>query len=109
MAIKLVLSLLVAGVAVYVTSCSIIGSSRDKAFDSINIGDTRTQVIEKFAAPYFSEPESQKYLRYTGVKCQSPCVVKLWFENRMSLDMEAWSVEFNGLGNVIKKTRLQSP
>lgn len=109
MASKLFLGLVVAGVATYVASCSIIGNSRDKAFDSINIGDTRAQVIQKFAAPYFSEPESQKYLRYTGLKCQSPCAARLWFENRMSLDMEAWSIEFNASGNVIKKSRLQSP
>lgn len=49
------------------------------------------------------------FARYASQPCGGDCAERLWFENRLSLDTEAWSVELDKSGRVIKKSRWISP
>lgn len=75
---RLILGLLFGGMAMYVSSCTYVSKVREASFQSVEMGDHRSRVIEKFGSSYFSEPESQDYKKYTGVKCKLPCVSRLW-------------------------------
>jgi hypothetical protein len=105
--ILLVLSALL---VVSVSTCALTSHARNDAFDKIEIGQTRPDVVEAFGvSPSFAESAGVGFPRYASQPCHDPCAERLWFENRLSMDMEAWSVELDGSGHVIEKTRWQSP
>jgi len=101
--------LLLLSPVLYITSCIFVSERRASAFDVINIGDTRDTVIGQFGMPSHVERPGVLFARYASHQCQSPCVERLWFENRLSLDIEAWSVELDQGGRVIKKSHWASP
>lgn len=93
----------------YASSCAYISHSKGKAFDRINIGDTEEQVIRVAGSPSFREQPGKLYTPYASQECQKPCVERLWFENRLSLDGEAWVIELGDSSQVIHKTYFLSP
>lgn len=72
---------------------------RANAFAIINTGDTREVVLARFGRPSHIERPGALFTRYASQQCQNPCVERLWFENRLTLDIEAWSVTLRYPGN----------
>ena len=108
----LTFALLVIGAVVVATigACSYTSHLRNLAFNAVRIGDTEAAVIGRFGAqPSVREKPDALFPRYASTPCGGECAERLWFENRLSLDTEAWSVEFDETGRVIKKSRWVSP
>lgn len=94
----------------YVSTCSMIATVKTRGFDKVNKGNTEQQVIEALGNPSVREKSGGvPFRRYTAYACEAPCVERFWFENRMGMDIEAWSVEFDGNGKVVSKSHLTSP
>ena len=76
------------------------------AFDAVQMGDTEASVIARFnTQPTEREKPVALFARYASQPCGGDCIERLWFENRLSLDTEAWSVELDKHRRVIKKSR----
>lgn len=82
---------------------------RDAAFDATGIGDSREEVLALFGAPDATDGGGQHFARYASEPCKPPCEERLWFENRMFFDIEAWSVSFDRNGTVVEKYHWVSP
>jgi hypothetical protein len=96
--------------ATYVTACTVVADGRNKAFAAVSTGDTESTVIARFGRqPSVREPQGQLFARYAPHPCSAPCVQRLWFENRLAFDIEAWSVELDQDGRVIRKAHWVSP
>ena len=93
----------------YLAACTYIHIKHQNAFDSINIGDTADSVMARFGNPSVREGPERLFSRYASAKCVSPCVERLWFENRLALDLEAWSVSLGSDGKVVDKYHWVSP
>ena len=92
------------------SACTLTSHLRNQAFDKIEIGQTRADVVKAFGmAPSFAESAGVGFPRYAAEPCHERCSERLWFENRLSMDIEAWSVKLDGSGRVIEKIRWQSP
>lgn len=104
------LVVLVAAVAGTVGACSYKSHVRNSAFDAVRVGDTEASVIARFGTqPSVREKSGELFSRYASQPCGGDCAERLWFENRLSLDTEAWSVELDQGSRVIKKSRWVSP
>lgn len=91
-------------------ACSYKSHLRNSAFDAVQPGDTEASVISRFGMPpSVREKPDVLFSRYASQPCRGDCAERLWFENRLSLDMEAWSVELDQNRRVIKKSRWVSP
>ena len=101
--------LVVAVVISYIAACVYISNQRDKAFDAVKPGDKREKVLALFESSFVVENNDSPFLRYASTTCVAPCRERLWFENRLTLDTEAWSVEFGDDQRVIEKTLWNSP
>lgn len=86
-----------------------VRTSRQRAFDTTVIGATSESVIERFGAPFVRERPDRPFGRYATSNCAPPCTERLWFENRLALDLEAWSVSIGSDGRVIDKYHWVSP
>ncbi|WLG47332.1 hypothetical protein [Pseudomonas sp. FP1740] len=106
---KILLWVLLLAITSYITSCIFISKQKSIAFEAINIGDTQGVVIGRLGMPSHVEKPSTLFTRYASHHCQHPCVERLWFENRLSFDIEAWSVELDEGGRVVKKAYWASP
>ena len=94
----------------YISTCGYISSRKSNAFDLVNIGDSEEKIARELGAPSVRERwDGTPFRRYTAYQCQMPCMERLWFENRLGLDMEAWSVELDTNRRIIKKSRWVSP
>lgn len=108
----LAIALLIAGATAIgsIGACSYKSHMRNSAFDAVQVGDTEATVIARFGTqPSVRENPSSLFSRYASHPCSGECAERLWFENRLSLDTEAWSVELNKSRQVIKKSRWISP
>jgi hypothetical protein len=106
---KFTLWLLLISPFLYVTTCTVVSDRKATAFSSIDLGDTRDKVISQFGMPSHIEHPEALFTRYTSNQCQNACVERLWFENRLSFDIEAWSVELDKNDRVIEKSYYVSP
>lgn len=94
----------------YISSCSVISNLKTRNFDQIEVGNSQQKVLELMGKPSVQEASSgAPFLRYADHACQAPCAERYWFENRMSFDLQAWSVEFDSEGKVVRKARWTSP
>lgn len=108
--LTIALLVLAAAVVGSVGACSYKSHARNSAFDAMQIGDTEASVIDRFGTqPSVREKPGMSFARYASQPCGGDCAERLWFENRLSLDTEAWSVELDKSGRVIKKSRWISP
>lgn len=97
-------------IAVYIGVCAFVSHTRNKAFNLVQVGDTASAVIALFGTePSMREKQGILFARYATKPCSSPCVERLWFENRLSLVGEAWSIEIDQSGRVIDTSRWVSP
>lgn len=92
-----------------VGACSFKVHHYNTAFANIAVGDTQSAVLAKMGAPSYREPAGNSYARYTGYPCMSSCVTRLWWEWPLTPGMEAWSVELDHEGRVIRPYRWESP
>ena len=109
---RLVLFCLVAfllAVIFYVGICFFIATKREKAFDKVQVGNTESLVIDLLGEPSVREQQGVLFNRYATAPCLMPCVERLWFENRLALDVEAWSVELDQSRRVVNKYHWVSP
>lgn len=109
MGVKIMLWSLILIPVLYVSSCSYISSRKSKSFEAINVGDSEVVVSQRMGPPSVREKPGTVFSRYASEPCREPCVERLWYENRLSLDTEAWSFEMSAAGQVIKKNRWVSP
>ena len=94
----------------YAGACSAISGSRNKAFEAIQVGDTESKVIDRFGtAPSARETPAALFSRYASQACTGSCIERLWFENRLTFDTEAWSVELDQTAHVVHKAHWVSP
>lgn len=107
--IKLIGILAIIVVVASLLSCAYLSHKGNAAFDSVKVGDSQAQVIDRFGLPYVAKPAGVPYPRYGAQGCKSPCTERLWFRNSMSLDIEAWSVDFDKQDQVIDKYHWSSP
>lgn len=96
--------------ALYVSTCSVISSRLGRGFESVTTGQTEQQVVDAMGQPSVREKSGgPPFRRYTAYACEAPCAERLWFENRLGMDLDAWSVELSADGRVVKKSRWVSP
>lgn len=93
----------------YISTCSIISYSRTRSFDAVEVGEGRNSVIVKLGAPSKIEMPDHLFVRYAATQCKTPCVKRLWYENRLAFDSEAWSVELDADDVVVHKAHWVSP
>jgi hypothetical protein len=87
----------------YVTTYLVVRTMRQSSYDLVKIGDTAESVIARLGSPSVRETPEKPFLRYASTKCQMPCVERLWFESRLALDIEAWSVSLGNDASVVEK------
>lgn len=106
----IVLRMIAAAILATIGSCAYLSHSRNKAFHAVQIGASEESVIDLFGSePSVREKPSVLFGRYTGEPCEGSCAERLWFENRLTLDTKAWSIEIDQNRHVIKKSRWTSP
>jgi len=99
-----------AAVAGSIGACSYKSQVWNVAFDTVQVGDTEAAVIARFGTqPSVRELPGKLFSRYATQPRSSECAQRLWFENRLSLDTEAWSVELDNAQRVTKKSHWISP
>jgi hypothetical protein len=96
-------------VFLYAATCLYVRAKRQEAFSAISVGDSVDSVIGKFGKPSVSETPETLFARYASTKCEAPCAERLWFENRLAFDIEAWSVSIGSDGRVVEKYHWVSP
>lgn len=96
-------------VVIYIGSCSAISVTTTKKVQQIRKGDSKGSVLEALGRADVVETEGEGFTRYASTKCSESCVERLWYENRLSLDTEAWSVEVDDNGNVTHTAHWTSP
>jgi hypothetical protein len=101
--------LLLLSPSLYIGSCVYFSGNLSAKFERINIGDTKSVLINVFGSPSHIERSDFLFSRYADKKCQNPCVERLWYENRMAMDIEAWSFEIDKDNLVTKKYHWVSP
>lgn len=101
--IALVVSTVV-GAGAYVSAVS------NDAFNSMNVGQSEGDVIRLFGRdPSMRQGRGVAFPTYAAESCSGSCVERLWFENRLSLDTDAWSVDLDENQKVVDKARWISP
>lgn len=93
----------------YVAACSYVSASKSNAYESVNIGDSEEDVVRILGNPSVRETSDAPFTRYSSKPCQGECRQRLWFENRLSLNIEAWSIELDSSNRVIHKAHWHSP
>ena len=106
---KTVLWLLFLSPVWYVTACHVISHNKEKGYAMIQPGAAREAVIAEIGMPSHVELQGKLFERYASTPCQEPCVVRLWYENRLTLGMEAWSVTLDKHDRVLEKYHWISP
>jgi len=95
--------------ALYVATCAYYGRKNQSAYDAVEFGDTEAVVIAKMGIPSVKESKEAPFYRYATNACAPPCVYRLWFENRLALDLESWSISIGTDGRVVDKYHWVSP
>jgi hypothetical protein len=94
----------------YVSTCSYVSHRKASAFDTINVGDAEGEVVRVLGPPSVREKAGgTPFSRYSSKACIAPCTERLWFENRLGIDTEAWSINLDVNRRVIDKARWISP
>lgn len=96
-------------IPLYITSCFCIFSEKNKYFDKVLIGSSEQDVIRLLGQPSIIDGNAKGFFRYASEKCIAPCKARFWYENRLTFDIEAWSIEFDKNGRVINKAHWVSP
>ncbi|WP_308517791.1 hypothetical protein [uncultured Stenotrophomonas sp.] len=83
-----------AGLSVaYVAGCSAISVWHSRALASVPVEASRVEVLRALGQPDVVEHAGVPFARYASSGCSGRCAQRWWYENRLGLDTEAWSVE----------------
>lgn len=94
----------------YVSSCSVISEVHGRDFDHVKEGDTAAQVIAVMGQPSDREwAGARRVSQYGAPECTSPCATRLWYLNRLSIVGEAWMIELDRQGQVVRTAYIVSP
>ncbi len=96
-------------IVLYPASCSFISYKKNSAYKKINIGDQKENVIKLIGNYSKVDNLHDFYKKYSSQPCVAPCFQRLWFENPLGIDIQAWSVSLNIEGKVISKYHWVSP
>lgn len=97
-------------IAASIGSCAFVSHTRNAAFESVQLGTSESDVLTLFGSkPSVREKPGVLFARYASEPCSASCVERIWFENRLSLDTEAWSIELDQDKRAIKKSHWMSP
>lgn len=69
----------------------------------------RAQVIRALGQPDVVEHAGIPFTCYASSGCSGRCAQRWWYENRLGLDTEAWSVELDASDRVLATSRWTSP
>jgi hypothetical protein len=105
-AVRVAIALIPVG---YLAACSYESHRGEAALAEVQKGDSEGKVIGFFGPPTTREHQGTGYRRYVNDECVSPCVERLWFENRLSIVDEAWFVALDKDRRVLKAAHLISP
>ncbi|TCV91417.1 hypothetical protein EC912_11110 [Luteibacter rhizovicinus] len=94
---------------VYVSSCTYTSITGNRAYERLQVGDSKDTVIRLFGARFVRETDDHPFTKYDNRQCQSPCVERLWFENKLAFYEEAWSVDLDKAGVVLDKGSYTMP
>ena len=107
---KMVVAAMVLLPVLSVSSCSAISNIHGHDFAKVKEGDMAPQVIAVMGQPSDREwSGGRRVLAYGAPDCTKPCVQRLWYLNRLSLVGEAWMIELNGQGRVVRTAYIVSP
>ena len=99
-----------AAIAASIGFCTFVSHARNSPFEALQVGASERSVIDLFGAqPSVREKPGVLFARYASEPCAAPCVERIWFENKLSLDTEAWFIELDQDQHVVKKSRWVSP
>ncbi|MFC3651913.1 hypothetical protein ACFONN_10200 [Dyella humi] len=108
--VELIVGAVVLAPLLYITSCSVISRVHERDFAQVKGGDVEVQVITAMGQPSDEERAGGRSVpRYGAPQCVAPCVRRLWWFNRLSLVGEAWMIELNGQGRVVRTAYIVSP
>lgn len=93
----------------FFSACSYVSHKGNAAFDSTLMGDSSASVVRKFDMSYVTQIKGTNFSRYTADACEGQCAKRLWFENKLSFDIEAWSIDLDEKGHVVAKYHWVSP
>lgn len=107
--LKINVALLIIVPTLYVGGCSLKTARLQNRYDMISVGDSIDRVEKIFGPADVKETGQKPFLRYSSNACLDACSIRLWYENRMTLDIEAWSFDIDRNGRVIGKYNWVSP
>jgi hypothetical protein len=93
----------------YLATCSVMSYRINSKFESIEVGNSHADVLKVMGVPSSIEKPNKLYKRFASSPCAGDCSLRLWYENRLDIDIEAWSFEFDSNDLVIEKTHWLSP
>ncbi|TXH67911.1 MAG: hypothetical protein E6Q88_10270 [Lysobacteraceae bacterium] len=93
----------------YMASCQGIGFHRQRTYEAVVSGQSESAVLSAMGEPSHTEIAQSPYLKYASTGCLAPCVKRMWYENPLSFDIEAWSFEFDAQQQLIQKQKWFSP
>lgn len=93
----------------YVAGCSAISAWHSRALASVRPGAGKAEVLQALGQPDVVEHAGAPFTRYASRGCSGRCAQRWWYENRLGLDTEAWSVELDASDRVLTTSRLTSP
>ncbi|GGA00902.1 hypothetical protein GCM10011408_22410 [Dyella caseinilytica] len=93
----------------YVSACSYRSHSANAVFDSIHIGDAEATVRRAMGEPLAHETNGGPRGVPFSNGCKGRCAEIWWYENRLALDGESWSITFDDHRRVIDKVAWHSP
>lgn len=93
----------------YVAGCSAISAWHSHALASVPVGASRAEVLRALGCPDVVEHAGVPLARYASSGCSGRCAQRWWYENRLGLDTEAWSIELDASDRVLATSRWTSP
>lgn len=96
--------------ALYLSTCSYISNRTTVGFNAIDVGASEDVVVHLMGKPSIRErAEGPGFYRYASAGCVAPCNERLWYENRLGMVGEAWSIEMDANRRVVEKSYWISP
>lgn len=84
-------------------------STYESAFAATKLGEKEGQVTARFGNPTISEYQDKPFMRYATRPCEAPCAKRLWWEHPVFRGAEAWSIELDTEGQVVRTLHWVSP
>lgn len=107
--LKRSIAFLVVLAILYIGGCAVKSTLNQRQFNAIVIGDSESRVVALLGAADVEETNAKPFLRYASTGCEGSCSSRLWYENRLTFDIEAWSFDIDKNGRVVHKYHWVSP